>query len=190
MRMTPPDSRLGRRWLPDAPAGASPPDDAVIAPAIARQARAARRGEAIDDAWLGPLLARADAAPLGVVPHEPSPYADYNGAGLLYFASYVTIADTAERRLVRRLDLAPAAARGRDWALATSAVRRDVFFYENLPLGASLDAALMVCDADVRGVTTHVRLRRRAEDGGRVMADVATRRIFVRARQSWGAPRS
>jgi probable biosynthetic protein (TIGR04098 family) len=181
MRMAPPAPALARRWLAGADVDAAGPASRV---AIARLARAARRGEPVDDPLLAPLLARVGRPAIGVVEHEPSPYADYNGAGLLYFASYVTLADGAERRLVRRLGLAPeAAARGRDWALAASAVRRDVFFYENLPLGAPLEAALLAFDADARGVTTHVRLRRRAEEGGRSMADVVTRRLFVGAPQ-------
>jgi len=169
MRMTPPEARLAQRWTA---IGA--------APDIARLARAARRAEPVDDPLLGPILTRASAgaAPIAALPHEPSPYADYNGAGLLYFASYVGIADTGERRLVRGLGLAPRRMRGLDWALAASPVRRDVFYYENLPLGASLTVDLMAFDEDERGVTTHVRLRRDDHDGGRPMGDVITRRLF------------
>ena len=166
-----------------APVGAEPP--------IARLARAARRGEPLDDRFsgpcdplLGPPLARGRCADREVR-YEPSPYADYNGAGLLYFASYVSIADASERQLVRRLGLGVRgrARRGVDWALATSPVRRDVFYYENLPLGASLTAALMAFVADERGVTTRMRLSRAARSAGttpaRAMADVVTRRLFV-----------
>jgi probable biosynthetic protein (TIGR04098 family) len=171
LRMTLPAARLAARWTP-----VGPP------PAIADLARAARRGERLDDAFSGPAPARA-GRPLDEIFLEPSPYADYNGAGLLYFASYVTIADSAERVLARRLGLARACqrdTRGLDWALATSAVRRDVFYYDNLPLGAPMVAALMSFDRDAGdggGVTTHVRLAR--AEGGRPMADIVTRRRFV-----------
>jgi macrolactin polyketide synthase MlnE len=183
LRMTALEPRLARRWIP---VGGEPP--------IATLARAARRGEPLDDPFSGPLMA-VRGAPLATLDYEPSPYADYNGAGLLYFASYVTIADSAERRLVRRLGLdryRRADAGGlrnpprpfkpgepRDWALMTSAVRRDIFYYENLPLGAALTAALVAFEEDDGGVTTRVRFSRTGE-GGRPMADIVTRRTFVR----------
>ncbi len=177
------EPRLARRWIPVG-------DE----PMIATIARAARRGERIDDPFAGPVMA-GGGPPLAALDYEPSPYADYNGAGLLYFASYVTIADSAERRMVRQLGLdryrradiiglrnppRPLGSSGsRDWALITSAVRRDVFYYENLPLGATLTAALLAFEEDSAGVTTHVRFSR-AGGGGRPMADIVTRRVFVR----------
>jgi probable biosynthetic protein (TIGR04098 family) len=167
LRMAAPAAHLAARWKPLGPE-----------PALAGLARAARRGERVDDAFSGPFLAAATATrePLGAVAHEPSPYGDYNGAGLLYFASYATLADTAERALVRRLRLSPRP--GRDWALAASALRRDVFFYENLPLGEPLRAELRAFALGPGpGVTTHVRLRR--ADSGRAMADLVTRRLLV-----------
>ena len=167
MRTAVPAARLATRWTP------------VRAPSsLARLARAARRAEPLDDPFVGPTL-DADAAPLGAVRHDPSPYADYNGAGLLYFAAYPTIADTSERRLVRRLGLGrPGAA---DWALGTSPVARDVFYYGNLPLGERLVAELVSFADDGAGVKTRVRLRRTR--GRRVIADVVTRRLFVRGRR-------
>jgi probable biosynthetic protein (TIGR04098 family) len=183
LRMATLEPGLARRWNP---VGGEP--------AIATLARAARRGEPIDDPFAGPLMA-AGGPPLATLEYEPSPYADYNGAGLLYFASYVTIADSAERRMVRHLGLdryrradiiglrnpprPPSAGGSRDWALLTSTVRRDVFYYDNLPLGATLTAALLAFEEDSTGVTTRVRFSRR-DDGGRPMADIVTRRVFVR----------
>jgi probable biosynthetic protein (TIGR04098 family) len=142
-------------------------------PAIAALARAARRGHAVDDPFSGPILATQGPA-LGELTYQPSPWADYNGAGLLYFASYVTIADTAARQLLRGRQH-----HDQDWALATSPVRRDVYYYDNLPLGAALTATLRLYDSDGTGVLTHVRLSR--ADDGRPMADVIARRAFVRA---------
>jgi probable biosynthetic protein (TIGR04098 family) len=160
---------LAARWTPQAPPSR-----------LAQLARAARRAEPLDDPFCGPSPAGVGAGgALGSIRYEPSPYADYNGASLLYFAAYPTIADTVERRLVRALGLAPAAP---DWALATSTVARDVFYYGNLPLGDALDVELGAFAADAGGVKTRVRLRR-ARDG-QAIADVVTRRLFVRERRT------
>jgi len=157
---------LARAW--------SPPEPTTLPePAISRLARAARRGEPVEDGFSGVALATLGPA-LGQITYEPSPYADYNGAGLLYFASYVTIADTAARQILRRRD--PGAER-RDWALATTPVRRDVYYYDNLPLGGALRATLRLAERDATGLVTHVRLSR--ADDGRPMADVIARRQDV-----------
>jgi probable biosynthetic protein (TIGR04098 family) len=171
LRMALPVARLAARWNP-----------VGVPPLLARLARAARRGQPLDDRFAGPHLSPA-RRPLGRVRHEPSPYSDYNGARLLYFASYPTIADTSERRLVRRLRLASGQAG--DWALATSPVRRDVFYYGNLPLGESLDAELLDFErepapaegAAAAGVKTRMRLRRTRDQ--QPVADVVTRRLFL-----------
>jgi probable biosynthetic protein (TIGR04098 family) len=172
LRMALPAARLAARWTP-----------VGVPPLLARLARAARRGLPLDDRFSGPAL-DPGRPPLGRVRYEPSPYSDYNGARLLYFASYPTIADTAERRLVRRLQLAQGLSE--DWALATSPVRRDVFYYGNLPLGESLVAELLDFERDeapdgraAAGVKTRVRLRR-ARDR-QPIADVVTRRLFLRS---------
>lgn len=173
MRMALPALRLASRWRP------------TTRPSrLAELARAARRGAPLDDDLAGPTL-EPGHEPLGRVRHEPSPYADYNGAGLLYFAAYPTIADTAERRLVRRLGLDRAVTTDGDWSLATSPVARGVFYYGNLPLGELLVVELLSFEPDEThgrrgpaGVKTRVRLRR--ESDGRPIADVVTRRLFVR----------
>ena len=147
---------------------------------LALLARTARRRQPIDDAFAGPSLDPSGPA-LGRVRHQPSPYADYNGARLLYFAAYPTIADTAERQVVTALGLAS----GRtDWALAASPIARDVFYYGNLPLGDALLVDVLAFDPTEDGVKTRVRLRR-ARD--RVpIADVITRRVFVDAGHGQG----
>ena len=165
LRMTLPSPELAARWLP--------PASDSLSPLVARLARAARRGTPFDDQFSGAALAAA-RPPLAQLRHEPSPFTDYNGAGLLYFASYVTIAETVERRLARRLDVPVAG----DWALALSPVRRDVFYYANLPLGESLTVEL--CDYRFMsgGVRTHLRLRRTGD--GERMADVITQKVLRR----------
>lgn len=101
--------------------------------------------------------------------YEPSPYSDYNGAGLLYFAAYPTITDTLERRLIHRHELAPG---GKDWALQSSTTARDVFYYRNLNLGEELVATLKRFDRVGDDVLLHTSLA--AAGTGAELADVFT----------------
>ena len=107
----------------------------------------------------------------------------------LHFAAYVTIADTLERRMVRGLWLdgdrrrgsGPLVAGGgsgaRDWALATSTVRRDVFYYRNLPLGEAVLVHLVDAWWGEREVKTHVRLVR--ERDALPLADLITSKTLL-----------
>jgi probable biosynthetic protein (TIGR04098 family) len=45
--------------------------------------------------------------PLGELTYQPSPYVDFNGANLLYYAAYPSICDAGERLLVRAHALLP-----------------------------------------------------------------------------------
>jgi len=157
--------------------GARESGDAGDTPALVDLAKAARHGVHHDDAFAGEALTRRtlhDRPPLASVTYEPSPYADFNGAGLLYFASYVNIVDTAERHAARKLGWLPD---GRDWALATSTVRRDIFYYTNIALGESVCSQVLSMDRHGGIVKTHTRLVRQA-DGVR-MADVITAKAIV-----------
>lgn len=174
MRMALPAARLAARWSPMG-----------VVPALAQLARAARRDQPIDDGFAGPSLTPA-TPPLGRVTREPSPYTDYNGARLLYFAAYPTLADDAERELVRRLGLFEPGSLALDWSLATSPVKRMVFYYGNLPIGESLVAELLSFEPEPEPATgrhaagsvkTRVRLARATD--GQPIADVITRRLFV-----------
>jgi probable biosynthetic protein (TIGR04098 family) len=100
---------------------------------------------------------------------EPSPYIDYNGAGLLYFAAYPTIADTLERQLIIRHELMEGAG---DWAVRTSTVARDVFYYRNLNLGERLTATLRRFDRVGENIILHTTLT--AESDGASLADIFT----------------
>jgi probable biosynthetic protein (TIGR04098 family) len=100
---------------------------------------------------------------------EPSPYIDYNGAGLLYFAAYPTIVDTLERQLVIRHELMDGAG---DWAVQTSTVARDVFYYRNLNLGQRLTATLRRFDRVGENIILHTALT--AESDGAALADIFT----------------
>jgi len=103
------------------------------------------------------------------VSYEPSPYIDYNGAGLLYFAAYPTIADTLERQLIIRHELIEGAG---DWAVRTSTVARDVFYYRNLNLGQRLTATLRRFDRVGENIILHTSLT--AESDGAALADIFT----------------
>ena len=101
--------------------------------------------------------------------YEPSPYVDYNGAGLLYFAAYPTIADTLERQLVLKHELMEGVG---DWAVRTSTVARDVFYYRNLNLGQRLTATLKRFDRVGENIILHTTLT--AESDGAALADIFT----------------
>lgn len=64
-----------------------------------------------------------------------NPYIEFNGAGLLYFASYPTIADQVERLLVNEHELGLG---DRDWAFAAGTVARDIFYFGNLDVGEDI----------------------------------------------------
>jgi probable biosynthetic protein (TIGR04098 family) len=100
---------------------------------------------------------------------EPSPYIDYNGAGLLYFAAYPTIADTLERQLIIRHELMEGAD---DWAVRSSTVARDVFYYRNLNLGQRLTARLRRFDRVGDNIILRTALA--AESDGAALADIFT----------------
>lgn len=65
-----------------------------------------------------------------------NPYQDFNGVNLLYFAAYPGIVDVCERQFVHR-------ERGRhgidkDWALESSTLARDTFYYGNCDIDDTL----------------------------------------------------
>jgi probable biosynthetic protein (TIGR04098 family) len=103
------------------------------------------------------------------VSFEPSPYIDYNGAGLLYFAAYPAMTDMLERQLIRKHRLA---ATNSDWALQTSTIARDVFYYRNLNIGEELTASLRRFDRVGENVILHTLLM--AKDDRAALADVIT----------------
>lgn len=105
---------------------------------------------------------------------EPSPYIDYNGAGLLYFAAYPTIADTIERQLIDKHRLADSP---RDWATQSSTVARDVFYYRNLDLGKSLLAAIKRFDRVGDNRILHTVLTN--EEDGAPLAEIMTAKRMV-----------
>jgi probable biosynthetic protein (TIGR04098 family) len=95
------------------------------------------------------------------MPYSPSPYVDYNGANLLYYAAYPSILDAGERRLVHAHGLC--GPRSGDWALRASTSARDVFYYRNLDLGEDVVVVLQHLLLDGDRVLLHSSLARAAD---------------------------
>jgi probable biosynthetic protein (TIGR04098 family) len=101
------------------------------------------------------------AGPVFRYRYRPLPASDFNGAGLLYFASYHAIVDRAEWE--RR----PVAA-----GLAWTTTRRDAFFFANLNPGDQIDVVLAARPAGPQEHRHRAGLFRVSD--GRLMAEVAT----------------
>jgi probable biosynthetic protein (TIGR04098 family) len=143
-------------------------------PPILKLSQALRHGDLEDYELLGHHFAPAEDA-LGLqMTFEPSPYIDYNGAGLLYFAAYPTIADTIERRVIREHHLADTT---RDWAAQSSTIARDVFYYRNLDLGRNLVATLKRFERVGENVILHTLLKSEA-DGERLAEIITAKRVL------------
>ena len=138
-------------------------------PPLLELSQAWRHGEVGEHELLGHRFRPEEGDLDETMTYEPSPYSDYNGAGLLYFAAYPTIADTLERRIVAERGLANG---DRDWALVTSTVGRDIFYYRNLDLGCKLTVHLKRFDRRGHEILIHSRLA--AAQGGAILADIVT----------------
>lgn len=92
--------------------------------------------------------------------YVPNPYQAFNGARLLYFASYPAIADWCEASV--------AAAQGvmseRDWVSRTGLVARDIFYFANCEIGDAIDVSCQHFELSGRRVSTVLTLVR-ARDG-------------------------
>lgn len=100
-------------------------------------------------------------APVFRYRYRPLPASDFNGAGLLYFASYHAIVDRAEWE--RR----PVAA-----SLEWTTTRRDAFFFANINPGDQVDVLLAATPAGPQERRHRAWLFRVSD--GRLMAEVAT----------------
>lgn len=138
-------------------------------PPILKLSRKLRHAELIEYDLLGYRFSLSEHDRGLQMSFEPSPYIDYNGAGLLYFAAYPTIADTLERQLIGRHQLAETT---RDWSAQSSTVARDVFYYRNLDLGKKLIATLKRFDRVEENVILHTQLT--GEVDGKPLADIFT----------------
>lgn len=138
-------------------------------PPILKLSRKLRHAELMEYDLLGYCFSLSEHDRGLQMSFEPSPYIDYNGAGLLYFAAYPTIADTLERQLIGRHQLAETT---RDWSVQSSTVARDVFYYRNLDLGKKLIATLKRFDRVEENVILHTQLT--GEVDGKPLADIFT----------------
>ncbi|HEV7682512.1 MAG TPA: Pnap_2097 family protein [Pyrinomonadaceae bacterium] len=138
-------------------------------PPLLKLSQALRHAKIRDYDFVGHRFSNPEADLNLHVSFEPSPYIDYNGAGLLYFAAYPTIADTLERQLIMKHELVEGAG---DWAVRTSTVARDVFYYRNLNLGQRLTATLRRFDRVGENIILHTSLT--AESDGAALADIFT----------------
>ncbi|HTP29609.1 MAG TPA: Pnap_2097 family protein [Anaeromyxobacteraceae bacterium] len=144
------------------------------APPLLGLSKTMRRGDLARHEVAGHVFGFDAGAAMAPVTLEPNPYFDYNGANLLYFAAYPTLTDTIERAVVRREGLAPT---GLDWALASSTVARDVFYYRNLEIGDALRGT--VRSFERAGDTAFTWIRLSAADDDMAVADVFTVKRLV-----------
>ncbi|RWA50116.1 hypothetical protein AU476_28880 [Cupriavidus sp. UYMSc13B] len=99
------------------------------------------------------------------VSYLPCPYNDFNGADLLYFASFQAMVDRAEWQW-------------RGHADPPTVFERDLFFHGNINVGEALELTFSALREDETGLAHWCEIRRAAD--GEKIADVVTRK---RARQ-------
>ena len=98
---------------------------------------------------------------IGVVVVEPSPYLDFNGAGLLYFSSFIAAVDRAEWRLLGK----------RPSFHAT--VERQAVFHANIEAGDDLTVRILIRQ---EGTIRRHRALLHASGNGRLLAEIVTHR--------------
>lgn len=123
-------------------------------------ALAARFRGALFDAHLG--FDREGAAPIAETALRPCPSQDFNGAGLLYFASFQAMADRAEWDL---LDVP---------AVGVTTRLRDVIYYGNAEPGERLSLAVLGLRRSADALTHWMRVTRE----GAPLADIFTVRAL------------
>ena len=141
----------------------------AAAPPLLKTGQSLRHGDLHRYDILGHRIPLGNTPEVASTAYEPSPYFDYNGAGLLYFAAYPTIADTAERKMIMENRLFEG---GRDWALITSTVGRDLFYHRNLNLGDGVLVRIKSMKREGEDFVIHTALS--SERQGESLADVFT----------------
>lgn len=91
----------------------------------------------------------------------PCPYNDFNGADLLYFASFQAIVDRAEWQWRRPVD-------------PPTLSQRDLFFHGNVNVGEALELTFSALREDDEGMAHWCEIRRQAD--GEKIADIVTRK--------------
>lgn len=155
-------------------------------PALLDQAKRLRKNDTADIFVLDRKVG-ADRTGLNLAaPYEPSPYIDFNGANLLYYAAYPTICDSMERLLVRKHGLADL---NEDWCLETSTTARDVYYYRNLDIGDTVVVRINRFEPANAGFYLSTTLL--SQRDGLPIADVFTlkaRRRDPSGNEAWGRP--
>jgi probable biosynthetic protein (TIGR04098 family) len=97
--------------------------------------------------------------------YKINPYHDINGVGLLYFATYPSIADTCELAYMNH---------GNSWAERSSTVFRDIFYFAN----SDADETLLYSVVGRRDVGNEIEIDAliSRKDSGIPMAFVTTRK--------------
>jgi probable biosynthetic protein (TIGR04098 family) len=119
----------------------------------------AQRKEATRPLELCGVSLQLGTTPLGEMLYRLNPYLDFNGVNLLYFAAYPSIADFCEREFIHTH---PQVYRvSQDWALESSTLGRDVFYYGNCNIDDrvlfQLDTFRRVDDHRVASIATLYR---------------------------------
>jgi len=146
----------------------------AMPPPLSLDFQAARKGSAPRIA--AGIALQAFPSAQGEIVYDPNPFTDFNGAGLLYFASYPAIADHLERLiLMRSADYRSFA--DRDWAVLASTVARDTYYFGNLDLGDAIRARLSKFERvgpsqAASSEHYHVVVSLEAAGSGRLLADI------------------
>lgn len=130
---------------------------------LAARAARLRAGRAPDHR----VFMRDDHPALATARFEPCPSLDFNGAGFLYFSSFVAFVDRAEWIFSR------VGAEASTLARATTR-RREIFFAGNLDPGEGLSVDIMAWSEDENAFSHDCAIRR--DQDGAVMARVFTTR--------------
>jgi len=105
------------------------------------------------------------------VSYVVNPFYDFNGASLLYFASYPRIHDVCEREIFGpRLERAGRRGAAADSAFVLAPVARDIYYFGNADAGDELTFRLRKLEAEGRRLKIWSTISR-AKDGARI-ADV------------------
>ena len=113
----------------------------------------------------------APASPLFSCEYEIIPYYDINGVGLLYFATYPMINDICELKFMER---------GLDWALDSSTVKRDVFYFGNCDLSDRIVYRVHVSEAGADSIRIESSLSRSSDN--LLMAYIVTEKALLSER--------
>jgi probable biosynthetic protein (TIGR04098 family) len=108
--------------------------------------------------------------------YEPVGYFEFNGANLLYFASYPVICNIAVSRYVEEARLC----KRKDWIIRHSPVSKDIFYFANCDIGDSIIAEIRFLAFEPNGQTrTVVDLRRLSDDAwmARIYAEYCASRF-------------